>query len=71
MMAPDLPVGGSTGCCHEFTAAVSEAARYLAVVPPEHRPRPLVPALRQMFDLSAVQACEAIAESHRIRRAAA
>jgi hypothetical protein len=68
MTARDLPIGGSTGHCHESTAAIDEAAAYLAAVAPEHCPRPLVPAMRAMFDLSPSQACQAIAEANRMRR---
>jgi len=49
---------------HETSEAVSVAARWYG----EHRdecPRPIVPALRSMFGLSAKQACEALAEASR------
>lgn len=49
---------------HETSEAVEEAARFLASTPPDARPKPLVPALREMFDLSALEACEAIKLSH-------
>lgn len=67
-MTPDLPVGGTTGLSHEHSAAVDEAARYLADVPPGERPKPLVPALKAMFGLSAVECCQAIRESHEMIR---
>lgn len=51
--------------CH--TAAVEEAARFLLAVPPVERPKPLVPALREMFGLSPVEACEAIRLSHTLK----
>lgn len=66
----DLPIGGTTGQCHESSAAIGEAARYLAAVAPEHRPRPLVSALCDMFGLSSSEACEAVAESRRLRETA-
>jgi hypothetical protein len=66
MSAPDLSPPE-----HEHSAAIGEAARYLVALPPHERPTPLVPALKAMFDLSAVEACEAIAESHRLRSVAA
>lgn len=66
MTAPDLSPPE-----HEHSAAVDEAARYLVAVPPDERPRPLVPALREMFGLTPVEACQAIAESHRLREVAA
>lgn len=70
-MTDHPPVGGSTGHSHEHSAAVEEAASFLAAVPPGERPKPIVPALRSMFGLSAVECCEAIARSHDLRRAAA
>lgn len=54
---------------HEHSAIVEEAAAFLFAVPPGERPAPLVPALREMFGLSAVEACEAIRLSHDMRRA--
>lgn len=62
-----IPVGGSTGLCHEASAAVDECARYLAAVPPGERPTPLVPAMREMFGISAIEVCAAIRQSHEIR----
>jgi hypothetical protein len=62
----DLPIGGSTGLSHEHSAAIEEAAAYLAAVPPGERPRPLVPALKAMFGLSAFEACAAIRQSHEL-----
>lgn len=53
---------------HEHSHAISEAAHFLVNTPPESRPAPLVPALREMFGLSAVEVCVAIAESHKVRR---
>lgn len=67
MIAPDLPIGGSTGLSHEHSAAVEEAARFLRSVPPAERPKPLVPALREMFGLSPVECCEAIRLSHEVQ----
>ena len=55
---------------HSHTAAIDEAARFLAITPPCDRPRPLVPGLRAMFGLNAVESCQAIRQSHEIRRAA-
>jgi hypothetical protein len=52
---------------HEHSAAVDECARYLVSVPPGERPAPLVPAMREMFGLTAVEVCQAIQESHLIR----
>ncbi len=58
-----IPVGGTTGHDHESSAAIDEAARWLASVPQAERPRPIVPAMRQRFGLSAVDACQAIREA--------
>lgn len=56
---------------HEHSAAIDEAARWLATTPPRQRPAPLVPAMREMFGLSAVEVCAAIRESQLIRARAA
>ncbi|SMC70476.1 hypothetical protein SAMN06297251_10641 [Fulvimarina manganoxydans] len=60
-----VPVGGTTGHDHETTAAIDEAARWLAFEPSP--PSPLVPALRRRFGLSVVDACAAIKEARLIR----
>ncbi len=65
MIAVDLPTGGSTGLSHVHTAAIDEAVAFLLAVSPVERPRPLMPALREMFGLTAMQCCDAIRESHR------
>ena len=50
---------------HQHSDAVVQAAQWLAEqLPPPH---PIVPALRSRFGLSAVEACEAAAMSHRYR----
>ena len=67
MTSSDLPIGGSTGCDHEHSAMVEEAAAFLRSVPPAERPKPLVPALREMFGLSPVECCEAIRLSHEVQ----
>lgn len=70
MTEASIPIGGSTGLCHESTPAIDECARYLASVPPEARPRPLVPAMREMFGLKPIDVCAAIRQSKDIARAA-
>ena len=70
MSEASLPIGGTTGCCHESNAAVDEAAAWLASTPVELRPHPLVPALRARFGLTAIEAVTAIREANRRRRAA-
>jgi hypothetical protein len=62
MTAPDLPVGGTTGLCHETTAAIDEAARWLGAHRQELR-RPIIPELRDRFGLSALDAIRAAAEA--------
>lgn len=52
---------------HEHSAAVDEAARWLAMTPNLQLPRPVIPALRGRFDLSVREACQAIAEANLIR----
>lgn len=51
-----------TSIDHQKPAAIHEAARWLAFTPESERPAPLIPALRNRFRLSALEACEAIAE---------
>ena len=63
IMPPELSIGGTTGLSHEHSAAIDEAASWLAQLPAHQRPRPLVPALRARFGLSASQACQAIHEA--------
>lgn len=58
----EVPVGGTTGLCHENTAAISEAARWYAA----HRDqceRPVIPALRRRFGLTAHEAVCALREA--------
>lgn len=48
-------------------SAIARAARWLATTPQRQRPHPLIPALRRMFDLTPVEAVEAIREANLIR----
>ncbi|KAA1182105.1 hypothetical protein FP026_08440 [Rhizobium tropici] len=50
---------------HQHSEAVVEAAQWLAEQNPP--PHPTIPALRSRFGLSAVEACDAAALSHRYR----
>ncbi|TPK90557.1 hypothetical protein FJ938_24745 [Mesorhizobium sp. B2-4-14] len=70
-LPPDIPRGASTGLSHDHSRAIDECALFLATMPPHSRPKPLVPALKAMFGLSAAEACEAIRHSHLIKARAA
>ena len=59
----DIPVGGTTSLSHEHSAQITEAAHFLAAIPLLAQPRPLLPALRQMFGLTTVECCEAVHDS--------
>lgn len=50
---------------HEHDSRISEAARWLAFE--KNPPRPIVPAIRDRFGLTPLQASEAIAEAQLIR----
>lgn len=52
---------------HQHSAAIEEAARWLATVAPHERPSPIVPALRSRFGLTALEATEACREAALIR----
>jgi hypothetical protein len=61
----DLPIGGTTGHSHEHSEAVTQAAIWLA--DEQLPPQPIIPALRQRFGLSALEACEAAALANKFR----
>lgn len=46
---------------------VDSAAAWLASRPEHHIPHPIVPELRKLFGLSAVEACQAIRQANAIR----
>lgn len=57
-----------TGLDHQTTDAVEEAARwYAALSASERGARPAVPMLKERFGLSALEACQAIAQAAEIR----
>ncbi|MEZ0002050.1 hypothetical protein ABIA18_003847 [Sinorhizobium fredii] len=64
-MTDTPPIGGTTGLCHERSALVETAAQWLA--DETNPPRPIIPALRQRFNLTALEATEAAAMSDRFR----
>ncbi|MEI9401148.1 hypothetical protein [Mesorhizobium argentiipisi] len=55
-----------TGLDHEHTAAIDEAATWLATTPRRQRDRPAVVLLRERFGLTPVEACTAIAQANLI-----
>ncbi|MEQ8929732.1 MAG: hypothetical protein RID96_07780 [Nitratireductor sp.] len=63
----EFPIGGTTGLSHEHTAAIDQAAQFLAMTAPRERPAPLVPAMKAMFGLSSAEVCAAIRDSYAIR----
>jgi hypothetical protein len=66
MMNSPEATGGTTCHLHESRDAIGQAAQFLATTPVHERPRPIVPALKARFGLSALGACQAIRESRLI-----
>ena len=62
-----VPFGGSTGLDHETSAAIDEAAAWLATCPAHQRPSPIIPAVCARFGLRPVEACQALREAALIR----
>lgn len=60
--ADEIPVGGTTGLCHQSSAAISEAARWLAANR-DTCERPIIPALRRRFGLAVHEAVCAVREA--------
>ncbi|TSE03751.1 hypothetical protein C1D09_025340 [Mesorhizobium intechi] len=60
----DLPIGGTTGLCHQSSAAIELAAAWyrLNASSCEH---PIIPALRARFGLTALQAIAVLREAAR------
>ncbi|MCB1439941.1 MAG: hypothetical protein KDJ63_09225 [Nitratireductor sp.] len=54
---------------HEHTAAITEAARWLAETPANQKPHPVIPHLRNRFGLTIAETIEAIAEAKKLREA--
>lgn len=52
---------------HQHSAAIDEAALWLATSSPSERSGPVIPELRRRFGLSSLQACEATKEAALIR----
>ncbi|PAP92160.1 hypothetical protein [Mesorhizobium wenxiniae] len=66
-MSGALPVGGTTGLCHESTSAIDQAAEWLSLTPRRQRDKPAVPLLRERFGLTAPEACQAMAAANLIK----
>lgn len=49
---------------HERSAAIDEAASWLAQTPRERIGRPIVPTLRERFGLTVSEACAALREAN-------
>ncbi|TIM10972.1 MAG: hypothetical protein E5Y67_25360 [Mesorhizobium sp.] len=58
----DLPVGGTTGFCHQSTAVIDVAAAWYRDNAATCE-RPIIPALRHRFGLSALQAIAVVREA--------
>lgn len=65
MPGDDQPIGGTTGLCHQSSEAIGNAAAWYAANR-ETCERPIVPALRRRFGLTAAEACAALSEAGRI-----
>lgn len=50
---------------NEHSAMIDQAAAFLRGLPIDQIPQPIVPALRARFGLTAMEACQAIAEARR------
>jgi hypothetical protein len=59
----------NSGVDHQHSAAIGEAARWVAATPPQLRPRLLVSYIRESFGLSVSEACQALKEASELRRA--
>lgn len=62
-----VPVGGTTGHCHESTTSIDEAAAWMATRPAARLPSPIVPELGKLFGLTPEEACVALREAALIR----
>lgn len=50
-----------------MSAAVEEAAKWLATTPEHKRPHPVIPYIRKEFGLSPKEACDACREANLIK----
>lgn len=65
-MSPDLPIGGSTGHCHESSSTIDIAAQWL-VAQGDMTGRAIVPELKQRFGLTALECCQVCAAAGTIK----
>lgn len=68
MIAEIIPIGGTTGLCHEATASIEAAAQWL-LSEPDRTGQAIVPEIKQRFGLTTLEAVEAIREANRRRPA--
>lgn len=62
----EIPVGGSTGHCHESSEAIGLAARWI-VDQGDLRGRAIVPEVRTRFGLTTLEACASCSEAAVLR----
>ena len=60
-----MEIDRSTGLNHRSKAVISEVARWLASIPVEKRPKPIIPMIKARFGLSTWEACQAISEANK------
>lgn len=58
-----IAIGGTTGHCHQTTAAIDQAAEWLASTSQLDRPHPIIPHLQRTFGLTAMEAVQAIRDA--------
>jgi hypothetical protein len=61
---PNLPIGGTTGLCHQSSAAIEIAAAWYRMHSADCG-RPIIPALRARFGLTPLQAIAVLREAAR------
>ena len=69
-MTPSIPLGGSTGLCHEHTASIDIAVATLIETPLCQR-GPAIAELRNHFGRTMHDACPACHEAHLAKARAA
>ncbi|MFK4824688.1 hypothetical protein ACI0FM_07840 [Paenochrobactrum sp. BZR 588] len=51
----------------QINPRVVEAGQWLATIPQHHKPQPIIPEMMKLFDLTMLEATEAVAEANLIR----